>query len=86
MPMMLATLEKNPAKGLLGVHSWMRWREVLAVHGLRLQDQVVEREVEQGLDGIDAPALGVRVATGRVDRGRGLAALDGDGGNGCVHP
>ena len=31
MPMMLAMLEKNPAKGLLGVHSWVRWREVMAV-------------------------------------------------------
>jgi hypothetical protein len=31
MPPMLATLTKNPAKGLLGVHTWMRWREVLAV-------------------------------------------------------
>jgi len=25
MPPMLATLTKNPAKGLLGVHTWMRW-------------------------------------------------------------
>ena len=31
MPSMLATLAKYPAKGLLGVHTWMRWREVLAV-------------------------------------------------------
>lgn len=31
MPQMLATLAKHPAKGLLGVHTWMRWREVLAV-------------------------------------------------------
>lgn len=31
MPRMLQLLAGNPAKGLLGVHTWMRWREVLAV-------------------------------------------------------
>ena len=31
IPPMLDLLTKNPAKGLLGVHTWMRWREVLAV-------------------------------------------------------
>ena len=31
MPRMLAMLTKNPAKGLLGVETWVRWREVLTV-------------------------------------------------------
>jgi hypothetical protein len=31
MPPMLKTLAGNPAKGLLGVESWVRWREVLTV-------------------------------------------------------
>lgn len=31
MPPMLKLLAANPAKGLLGVETWMRWREVLAV-------------------------------------------------------
>lgn len=31
MPPMLATLTKYPAKGLLGVHTWVRWREVMNV-------------------------------------------------------
>jgi len=31
MPTMLATLTQNPVKGLMGVHSWVRWREVLSV-------------------------------------------------------
>ena len=31
MPRMLRTLAESPAMGLLGVHTWMRWREVLAV-------------------------------------------------------
>ena len=31
MPRMLQTLAENPAKGMLGVHSWMRWREVMGV-------------------------------------------------------
>ena len=31
MPLMLDLLSKNPAKGLLGVHTWVRWREVMTV-------------------------------------------------------
>ena len=31
MPPMLKTLAQHPAKGLLGVESWVRWREVLTV-------------------------------------------------------
>ena len=31
MPPMLKTLAAHPAKGLLGVESWVRWREVLTV-------------------------------------------------------
>ena len=31
MPTMLATLTQNPVKGLMGVHNWVRWREVLSV-------------------------------------------------------
>ena len=31
MPPMLRTLAENPAKGLLGVHTWVRWREILTV-------------------------------------------------------
>ena len=31
MPPMLNLLTQNSAKGFLGVHTWVRWREVLAV-------------------------------------------------------
>jgi hypothetical protein len=31
MPPMLELLAKSPAKGLLDVHTWVRWREVMAV-------------------------------------------------------
>jgi hypothetical protein len=31
MPQMLDDLAKNPAKGLLGVDTWVRWREVMNV-------------------------------------------------------
>ena len=31
MPAMLKVLESNPAKGLLGVETWVRWREVMNV-------------------------------------------------------
>ncbi len=31
MPPMLTALARNPEKGLLGVHTWVRWREVLTV-------------------------------------------------------
>jgi Domain of unknown function (DUF4188) len=31
MPRMLAMLRKHPAKGLLGVEQWVRWREVMNV-------------------------------------------------------
>jgi hypothetical protein len=31
MPEMLAVLAKNPAKGMLGVNTWVRWREVMGV-------------------------------------------------------
>ena len=31
MPPMLELLAKNPAKGFLGVHTWVRWREVMGV-------------------------------------------------------
>jgi hypothetical protein len=31
MPPMLELLAKNPAKGLLGVHTWVCWREVMGM-------------------------------------------------------
>ena len=31
MPRMLETLARNPAKGFLGVETWVRWREVMGV-------------------------------------------------------
>src|SRR5664279_4513144 len=31
MPTMLKTLAANPAKGFLGVETWIRWREVMGV-------------------------------------------------------
>ena len=31
MPPMLKTLAQHPAKGLLGVESWVRWREVMTI-------------------------------------------------------
>jgi Monooxygenase af470-like len=38
MPRMLAMLAKNPDKGLLGVETWVRWREVLTVQYWRSFD------------------------------------------------
>ena len=32
MPPMQVTLRKDPAKGLLGLENWVRWREVMNVH------------------------------------------------------
>lgn len=40
MPHMLEVLAKNPAKGLLGVHNWMRWREALSVQYWRSFDDL----------------------------------------------
>lgn len=40
MPPMLAALAKNPAKGLLGVHTWVRWREVMNVQYWRSFDDL----------------------------------------------
>ncbi len=40
MPTMLATLTKSPAKGLLGVHTWVRWREVMNVQYWRSFDDL----------------------------------------------
>jgi hypothetical protein len=31
MPTMQVALKKNPAKGLLGLENWVRWREVISV-------------------------------------------------------
>lgn len=40
MPSMLNLLAKNPAKGFLGVESWVRWREVLGVQYWRSFDEL----------------------------------------------
>ncbi len=40
MPRMLAMLRKHPAKGLLGVEQWVRWREVMTVQYWRSFDDL----------------------------------------------
>jgi hypothetical protein len=40
MPRMLTALAKHPAKGLLGVHTWVRWREVMNVQYWRSFDDL----------------------------------------------
>ena len=40
MPRMLAMLRKHPAKGLLGVEQWVRWREVMNVQYWRSFDDL----------------------------------------------
>jgi hypothetical protein len=40
MPAMLNVLAKNPAKGFLGVETWVRWREVMGVQYWRSFDDL----------------------------------------------
>ena len=40
MPPMLAMLRKHPAKGMLGVEQWWRWREVMTVQYWRSFDDL----------------------------------------------
>jgi fumigallin biosynthesis monooxygenase-like protein len=40
MPRMLKTLMQNPAKGLLGVETWVRWREVMTLQYWRSFDEL----------------------------------------------
>ena len=42
MPPMLKTLAKHPAKGLLGVETWIRWREILTVQYWRSFEDLEE--------------------------------------------
>lgn len=40
MPRMLKSLQQNPAKGLLGVEQWVRWREVMTIQYWRSFDDL----------------------------------------------